>query len=187
MDQMTKFFRSGKFRLIDYHYPANYNVLVSYKGPFDKNVLNMLGENIREIIVPNSITGKKISKIFIELAKNIGSYSAERIILEKGTSGGIGSLVLVDSDNHYSFITGNLTMSTEIEPIVERCKLINSMDKNGLRKMKREQLKQGKYEREGADIGLIQLALTSENPLDYEIIQVDSTHSFFSLTVQINK
>ena len=41
--------------------------------------------------------------------------------------------------------------------------------------------------RAGADIGLIQLAITSDNPLDIEITPIDDQCSFFTIRVKINK
>ena len=84
-------------------------------------------------------------------------------------------------------VTGNLIKNENIGPVIDKCELINTLDKEGLRKLKREQLKQHDSTRTGADIGLIQLAITSDNPLDIEINQIDKKCSFFTIRVKINK
>ncbi|MBT33019.1 MAG: hypothetical protein CMO01_25455 [Thalassobius sp.] len=62
------------------------------------------------------------------------------------------------------------------------------MDKDDLRKLKKEQRNKPQGSRsKGAGIGLIQVALTSGNPLQMEVRQVDDQVSFFSLSVKINK
>jgi hypothetical protein len=57
-----------------------------------------------------------------------------------------------------------------------------------LRKYKREAREAPQLEgSKGAGIGIIQAALTSDNPLEVDAIQVDDNFSFFSLTVKIDK
>jgi len=175
------------FSLVDYHCHAGENVLISYKGPIDKVVLNIMGNYIRKLISKHPGAKPKLFKVFIELAQNINQYSSEKIIIGTVEGPGIGSLVMLDENNSYRFITGNLIDNNSINEVVERCQQINMMDKDGLRKLKREHLAAGEKEREGADIGLIQLAITSENPLDIEVMPVDRKNSFITISVTLNK
>lgn len=161
--------------------------MVCYKGPFDKVTLNILGTDIRKIISKNAVSGTKLFKVFIEMAHNISLYSADKINTGKRKGPGIGSLVLVDCNDHYRFITGNLIKNENIRPLVEQCREINSLDRDRLRKLKRERLASGHPDREGADIGLIQLAVTSGNPLEITAVPVDSSNSFLTITVRLNK
>jgi len=94
---------------------------------------------------------------------------------------------LLDEKEQYLFITGNLINNNNINEVVERCKEINKLDKEDLRKLKREHLAAVEEDKEGADIGLIQLAITSENPLDIEVMPVDRKNSFITISVTLNK
>ncbi len=42
-------------------------------------------------------------------------------------------------------------------------------------------------EKGNANIGLIQVALTSANPLDIEVTLIDDNYSFFAITVKVDK
>ena len=176
-----------KFNLVEYYYRSKHNVIVSYKGPFDKNAMNLIGNYIRGIISMNPLASKKVFKVFIELAQNISQYSAEKNIIGDFIGAGVGSLVIVEFENYLQLVTGNLIKNENINPVIDKCELINTLDKEGLRKLKREHLMQNDAERTGADIGLIQLAITSDNPLDIEISPIDKKCSFFTIRVKINK
>ncbi len=175
------------FSLVDYHCHAGENVLISYKGPIDKVVLNIMGNYIRKLISMHPGAKPKLFKVFIELAQNISQYSSEKIVIGSDEGPGIGSLVMLDEKDNYQFITGNLIRNENINEVVERCQQINKLDKEDLRKLKREHLTAVKEDREGADIGLIQLAITSENPLDIEVMPVDRKNSFITISVTLNK
>ena len=69
------------FSLVDYHCHAGENVLISYKGPIDKVVLNIMGNYIRKLISMHPGAKPKLFKVFIELAQNISQYSSEKIII----------------------------------------------------------------------------------------------------------
>ena len=179
--------QNDKFNLVDYHFRSQHEVVVSYKGPFDKSAMEMIGSYIRGLISMNPQASKKVFKVFIELAQNISQYSAEKNIIGDYIGAGVGSLVIVDFKDYYQVVTGNLISNENLSPVIDKCELINTLDKEGLRKLKREQLKQNDSSRNGADIGLIQLAITSDNPLDIEVKPIDQNCSFFTIRVKINK
>ncbi|RLD77713.1 MAG: hypothetical protein DRJ10_11465, partial [Bacteroidetes bacterium] len=80
-----------------------------------------------------------------------------------------------------------LVQNDDIVSIIEKSEIINSLDREELREYKRQQRKLPPGKRGGAHIGLIQVALTSANPLDIEVNPVDDDHSFFSIAVKIDK
>ncbi len=81
-------------------------------------------------------------------------------------------------------MTGNLVKTDDIITIIEKSEVINSLDREELREYKRQQRKLPPGKKGGAHIGLIQVALTSSNPLDIEVNPVDDKHSFFSIAVK---
>ena len=87
--------QNNKFNLVDYHFRSQQEVVVSYKGPFDKGAMNMIGNYIRGLISMNPQASKKVFKVFIELAQNIAQYSAEKNIIGEYVGAGVGSLVIV--------------------------------------------------------------------------------------------
>ncbi len=174
--------------IVDYYHNIAENIHISYKGPIDERILQVIGYYIEELSSKYPKAGKKIFKIFIELAQNISYYSAERNIFNKGKKEiGVGMLVIAESTDSYTFITGNLVNNDDIFAIIEKSEIINSLERDELRKYKREQRNLPHSKKGGANIGLIQVALTSSNPLNIEINPMDDERSFLSIAVKIDK
>lgn len=163
------------------------NTPLSYKGPIDDHILQVIGTYIEGLLKDSPKAGKKLFKIFIELAQNISYYSAERSKLANDKDIGTGMVLINEMSDYYAFTTGNLVKTDDIISIIEKSEHINSLDREELRQYKREQRKLPPGKKGGAHIGLIQVALTSANPLDIEVIPVDDKHSFFSIAVKIDK
>jgi len=170
--------------LFEYHNRFDKNVKMFYQGVFDKYILHVFGNHIRKNFTPS----KKIFSIFIELTQNIAYYSAEKGKIVESSDIGIGTLMLGEYSDYYLCITGNTISNEHIGAIVEKCETINSLDRIGLRKFKREQIRLPRGKNGGgAHIGLIQIALAAENPLDLKISPVDQKVSFLTLSVKIKK
>ena len=163
------------------------DVLISYKGPVTDVILAEISRDIRTKLEGNPKVSKKLFAIFIELAQNILYYSSEQIFFADKRDR-VGTILITQADNHFTFGCGNMVENKYIEELVESCDKINSLDREELREYKRETRSSPKKERsKGAGIGLIQVALTSGNPLQVESHPIDETYSFFSISVIIDK
>ncbi len=158
------------------------NVMLVYKGPFEENVLMALGAYIKKKFCP----ANRLFSVFIELAQNIAFYSAN-FSSHTNKEYGVGLVMVTEATQHHRLIAGNVVMTETIIPLIEKCELINSLDREGLRQLKIKQLRQPRGSKGGAHIGLIQVALTSSNPLEFQVVPIDDTYSFFSLSVLVNK
>jgi len=176
--------RSEAISLWDY-YMLHEKTQISYQGPFDRNILQSIG-NLLRTNGTSKATQKKTFSIFIELAQNVASYSAESINVG-GEDLGIGTLLIADFQDHYKVLTGNLIRNESLDKIVDKAETINKLDRDELRRFKRERRRLPRSSKGGANIGLIQVALLSSNPLDVEVISVDDDTSFFALTAKIDK
>ncbi len=175
-----------KIDLFEFHNTFDQHIQVSYKGPFDRNILADLGNYIKIIIGKNPKASKRLFKIFIELAQNIAYYSAERNNIS-GKDAGVGTIVIGEFENYYAFMTGNVVSNEDIGHVIEKCKIINTLDRDGLRKYKRELHSQPQGTHGAGHIGLIQVAITSANPLEFKVSKISESDSFFALTVRIEK
>lgn len=163
------------------------SVLMSYTGPFDSQVLSMFGKNIENSISEDRSLNKSVFKVFIELAQNVSYYSEEKNMTKKGEKPGVGTFIIQDFDSHYFFIMGNPINEKHKEILREKCSRINSFDREGLRAYKRELRKLPPGDRGTGNIGLVQAALISRNPLEYNIMDIDTETSFYIIGVKINK
>lgn len=161
--------------------------IISYNGPFDAQVLSVIAENIEYSLSNNPRVSKKIFKIFIELAQNISYYSAEKQKSEEGNFFGVGILLLREFDDHYSLSTGNMIENKSVLPVLQKCETINILDRDKLREYKRKLRNMPSGVPGGGNIGLVQVALTCDHPLEYNVIALDEEKSFYILNVRVNK
>lgn len=163
------------------------STIISYNGPFDSQVLSVIAENIEYSLSNNPRVSKKIFKIYIELAQNISYYSAEKHVSEEGNYYGVGILLLREFDDHYSFSAGNIVETKQVLPVIQKCETINILDRDKLREYKRKLRNMPSGVPGGGNIGLVQVALTADYPLEFDVINLDSEKSFYILNVRVNK
>jgi len=157
-------------------------------GPFDKYVISRLGGKINILTNDNPKIGKKLFKIFIELAQNVSFYSEEkRTEIDAKRDIGVGSLVIGETVDSYIFATGNAINNELVPVLAQKCEIINTLDRNSLRKYKREQRNLIPGSNDGAHIGLIMVALITMRDLDVEFIPIDEYNSYFTVTVRVLK
>lgn len=166
------------------------HILICYKGPFLERVLTLLGEKINLLISEDPRLNKKVFSIFIELAQNIAYYSEERY--SQGPNAektyGKGTFIICEAKGHYTLTSANLIKKSWAQEILYKSEMINKLDAEGLRSLKRELRNKPRYEGQlGGNIGLIDIALKAGTSLDVEIVEVDEQHSFFSLSIDVPK
>lgn len=176
-----------KFTYFDFYQEfEDRDIPVFYKGPLKPDVLAGIASFIEIALKNNPKEAKKVYKIFIELAQNISYYSAETSsICEENC--GIGLIILEEGDENYIFYAGNKTRFEDVIPVLRKCTIINNLDRDGLRKFKREQRTQTPGFKGGGHIGLIQAALISGNPINFDVFYIDEEHCFLLLWFDIKK
>jgi len=163
------------------------DLLISYKGPFLEDILAKLSEIIRDTFTSDTVLSRKLLSVFIEMAQNVYFYSSESISVGEKNYG-IGSVMVIQSGDSYTFRTGNYVPLSYVDELAKSCELVNSLDREGLRQLKRDVRTTKPGERsKGAGIGLIQIALTTAQPIEYEYAQVDEVNCFFSLSINIKR
>ncbi len=175
--------------LFDYYSFSNSKgVLLSYKGPVTEVIMAEISRDIRDKLSSNPSASRKLFAVFMELAQNILFYSAERITFANRNDS-VGILLITENENDYTFSCGNLVENKQLEELLESCDAINTLDREDLRKFKREvRSRPVQDERSrGAGIGLIHVALTSRHPLQVEHRKLNERHSFFALSVRVSK
>ncbi|TAF67405.1 MAG: hypothetical protein EAZ55_03560 [Cytophagales bacterium] len=164
-------------------------VLFSYKGPLNNVLLADFSNNIRKRLklYDNVSIGNKVFAIFMELSQNVLYYSKESDQFDGKDK--VGTLAIVKTAEHYKVMTGNLVSRTAVPKILKKCETINSLDREALREFKRQQRALGPdtEDSKGAGIGLIHVALTSDNQLEVNVKEIDENLAFYVLAVNIKR
>ncbi len=179
MNSDTKFLISNL--LADY-------MTISYTGAFDGAVLSAFAKKVEQDLSANPKLNKKIFKIFVELAQNIALYSSDKIITNDKTNfNGYGIFIIREFIDKYQLIAGNMAFKEDADIATSKCEKINSLSREELRDFKRQLRKRPAGQKGGGNIGLAQIVLTANNQIDYQIIEVDNSHSFLIFSIDINK
>jgi hypothetical protein len=179
-----------EFNLLDYQTKMDgYKILLYYKGPFDEIILSKIGNYLRTKFPASPKATSKLFAIFIELAQNICYYSAETDIFDEGEKKhGIGTVVIIDNGDKFKLVAGNMVFNDTVLEIISKCEEIRSLDQHGLRQLKKEVRSAPRREgHKGGNIGLIQIAIKSDHPINVEAKKFNEDLSFVTLSAFIDK
>lgn len=184
-DSIVKNKKKAEF-LEDFYEMLSKEVVIAYRGTFEKNVLGVLAQNIEKTVDNSFVVRRKFFKIFLELAQNISDHSAEQVKTSEGELSGSGLLIIKYVGNNYLFITGNLIDKEKIEPLTKLINHINSLSREQLREFKREQIELAEKTKKNC-LGLVQLALVSGHDLEIKTIESNNNQKFLILSAEISR
>lgn len=174
-------------QLVSYKIAGIDNTIMNYQGPFDNKIVYILGNYLRQDLKIPKTPNKKLFSIFMELAQNIAFYSADTQVAHQGQLTGKGLMLLQGFHNHYLLTMGNTIQEKRLGILHQKLDLINSLNHDKLRALKRKQRKEANDKRGGADIGLIKVALASLNPIELGVYELPGNNSFVTLSAVVEK
>ncbi|MBN2893974.1 MAG: SiaB family protein kinase [Bacteroidales bacterium] len=161
-------------------------IIYEYDGFFDQDHVKDFAFKLSKLTKDFDVTQRRLFYVFVELAQNVGFYSDQ-----KATNGikevGKGHLIIYEKENHIGFIIGNVINTGALNVLHRKCRIINSMDRDSLREFKRHQRNLIPGTNGGAHIGLIMVALTTREKLNFRIREINDDFSFFTLNVKLLK
>ena len=172
--------------LDDFYEMLTNEIVIAYRGTFEKSILGVLAQNIESSVNEDTILRKKFFKLFLELAQNIACHSAEIDLTSDGEDSGSGLLIIKHKNNNYLFISGNLIKKEKYKEFENIVKRINSLSREDLRKLKRENFKLSE-KGEKNFLGLIQIALISAHKLEIKSESVENGLLFVILSAELSK
>ncbi|MEN8121397.1 MAG: SiaB family protein kinase [Bacteroidota bacterium] len=177
--------RKAEF-LEDFYEMLSKEIIIAYRGTFEKSVLGVLAKNIESTIDTSSVLRRKFFKLFLELSQNISDHSVEILNTSAGETSGSGLLILKYEGENYLFITGNLINNEDLKSVSESVERINSLNRDQLRELKREQIELVETGKKNC-LGLIQIALISGHNLEIKAIEAENNKTFLIFSAVISK
>ncbi len=172
--------------LEDFYEMLSKEVIIAYRGTFEKSVLGVLAQNIETTIDSDTVLKRKFFKLFLELAQNISDHSVELVKTASDGSSGSGLLIIKHKGENYVFITGNLIENKDLESINKSIEHINSLNRDQLREFKRKQIELSEKGEKNC-FGLIQIALISGHHLEIKAIEAGNNQKFLIFSTEISK
>lgn len=168
----------------------NYGVMINFSGRFTQEIIEELGDAVRKYLetvdTPQNDT-YNVFAVFIEQTQNIKNYSMQKSGSPLGDRiANSGIVAIGKSEEGYFISSGNIVENQDIHALETRLKEIAHLDKAGLRKLFKEQMKKEILPgTTGAGLGLIDMARRASRPLHYSLVKLDEQISFFTLKVNV--
>lgn len=172
------------------------NISIIYSGPIWADGVEGIGQTLKQRLAFDELplsSSKAVFSVFVEQMNNMLMYSAEkeqfRASEDKLMDISKGVFVLGAKDKTYFVQTGNVIKAESVELIKSRIAHLNTLDKAGLRKYYKEQIKNENTnpESKGAGIGLIEIARRASSPIEYDFKPYGVGLTFFTMFVTIGQ
>lgn len=135
---------------------------------------------------PNSVQ-KKVFHVMVECLQNISKHAEQKSEVATAKEGR-GIFMISKGEHAYHVTTGNTIATDKIEGLRKLLENINSLDKVGLKKLYKQQIREGRLsEKGGAGLGFIDIAKKTGRKLDFHFLKIDDSQSFFVLTSTISR
>lgn len=162
-------------------------MLLAFTGEFDMKIINALITSVKiKLKEVEQITRiqKRVYYIMVECLEGIlGSYETTAKANPKVNPFSIFTLSR-DADYYY-FISGNYVLNEYMDSQKMMIDKINALNAEGKRELFRQCMTDGKINNYSADLALVDIAIKSNNTLEYEFKKVDSNTSFYIFQVKI--
>ncbi|MFW6043690.1 MAG: SiaB family protein kinase [Marinilabiliaceae bacterium] len=128
---------------------------------------------------------RKVFNVMVECLQNISKHG-DTISEENEERRGI--VMISKGDDSYKIITGNVIRNSKVPELKENLEHINSLDKEGLSTLYKQQIMETKLsDKGGAGLGLIDIAKKTGSKLSYQFKQLNDDISFFILTSTVKR
>lgn len=155
------------------------NLILVYEGEFTqeitKSVLAMAERNMDSTGEESSIK-RKVFNIMVECLQNIVKHADE---VDKHQS---AIFMIGRQQDEYIIMSGNPIKKENVDHLKERLDKINSLDKEGLKNLYKDIIKNTQIsDKGGAGLGFVDMARKSGRKLEYQFPPMDEDHAFFCL------
>lgn len=159
-------------------------IIFTYLGDITPNITNSLLKGIKKhnnAYIEGKGMKKRIYTIIVECLENICRHAEASEEIQRPSI-----FMLGRNANTYYIVSGNYVYNEQIPYIKQRLDQLNSMDKEEMKAEYRKVLSKGQLsDKGGAGLGMFDIAIKSENKLEYVFIPVKDNISFYILKTQV--
>lgn len=165
-------------------------VILYFNGPVSQHMVESIAGLMRTKMRAEDTGQGSVQRVFavlVEQMQNIVRYSLEQRTDSPEQLGEMahGQVVVGrEKDGRFFVACGNRMLTDDSRSLVRYLRRLQGMTKEELKAYYREQRKlHGAGTLKGAGLGLVEMARKASRPLDYDIVPVDASTSFFSMKV----
>ena len=163
-------------------------ILICFNGPISRTLISEIGVALKEHIESSTESlsaAMDVFSVYIEMSQNIRHYSAAQGYSEPDATATV--VIAETTDGHYVVSAGNVVQALDGDALAERVAHLAELDKQQLKALYKEQLRQPRQEgaATGAGLGLIDVARKSSAPLQCSLDRLDAGKAFFTIRATI--
>ena len=181
---------SNKFTYMKnlYTIMGEYHLIMSFVSDFSReklaSILALVKETVRKPNIPIHIQ-KRLYSISVESLDNILKYLNSTDLENLPISYRSKLFIITEQENDYIIKTGSYVLKTQSVVIKKQIDIVNSMDKSQLQKLHLETLASSKPE--GGGLGIIEMAMRTNNLIEYEFLKETDDISLFIIQNKLAK
>jgi len=164
--------------------------MVDFEGPITFGTIEMLLSKLRNTTDFKELekpARKRLYGIFVESIDNIFKY-AVRMPGEPGEQGPFPKIQVVNQGGRYMVRAGNLVRNDDVGDLTFKLDRVNQLDNEALKSLYEEVInKESRASDTGAGLGLITMALRTEDKIEFSFTVVDSHFSFFEYQITLKQ
>jgi hypothetical protein len=172
---------------------AEKQVIIYHEGSFKFETIEKLLTETKQNLTEKDISikaKKRVLNIMVECLENIYKH-AEKVInnnhFNKEEYNKFYKFVLENKEQDYLITAANPILNKNIETVKNKIEQANSLSKPELKELYASKINNSMIsERGGAGLGIIDIALKSENKIDYSFTKIDDLFSYYELKIKIN-
>lgn len=150
-----------------------------------ENILFNCSLSLEKEAIPK-ILKKKIFTIVVECLENIQKHAV--FIDKTDTIPYIYSFKIISTKNEYIILSSNLIHNTHISSLKRKVTLINQLNYSHLKELYKRTLKKTSIsDKGGANLGILDIAIISNNKIDFSFIPIDDELSIYKIQIKLNK
>ena len=167
-------------------------VIVKYEGCFKFETIEKLLTETKLSLNERNISikaKKRVLNIMVECLENIYKH-AEKVInnnhFNQAECHKFYKFVLENSNEYYLITVANPILNKHIDSVKNKIDQANSLNKDELKELYASKINNSMIsERGGAGLGIIDIALKSENKIDYSFTKIDDLFSCYELKIKV--
>jgi hypothetical protein len=164
-----------------------YKTILSYHGPISFSTIDWLLSEFKIAAQDHNIpfrSYKKMLSIMIEALENITKYSDQARCSSKAVSEFCPACYINRNTDNIELVTRNPVMNRHVEPLRARIDQVNSHSRESLTDLYRSTITNGEFSEEGgAGLGLIEIAKTAGNKIEYDFKELSADYSLYTFRI----
>lgn len=164
--------------------------ILTYQGPLSFSTIDWLLSKFKIAVQDHDIafkTYKKMISIMIEALENITKHCDQLLCNGDHKSGFCPSFQINQNSSKIELITRNPVKKEDVDPLRSRIDYVNNQNTEELKELYRSTITNGEFSSKGgAGLGLIEMAKSTGNKLEYTFENLSNEYSLYTFRVFFN-